>query len=496
MPLTVSSCPCQKFSNPPSLISVLEMFAREASMGLGKFQLEMARDLQLSHLLWNGCDLSQWADVTPLRKSRTPLETFKKMRIPIIAAVLSLATIVVVAILIKVILDNYFFLCGQPLLFIPREQVCDGHQDCASGEDEQYCVKKLPNGPPVAVRLSRDRSTLQVLDPATKNWASACFDNFTEALAKTACRQMGYDSKPTFKAVDVGPAQDLDIVKITENLQELQVQHSSSMVSLQCLACGQSVKAPRVVGGKEASVDSWPWQVSIQYNKQHICGGSILDPHWILTAAHCFWKHLDVPNWKVRAGSDRLGSFPSLPARSGPSACPSLTRSSLQAPHSGSLDGALQKRTEMSDILQQGSVQVINSTRCNAEDAYQGEVTETMMCAGLPEGGVDTCQGDSGGPLMYHSDRWQVVGIVSWGHGCGGPTTPGVYTKVTAYLNWIYNVRKLTGTQDVISSSSAAHDALSIPRRERYKPASKAEVSEGIAKPRTFYSIEWKQMLF
>ena len=61
----------------------------------------------------------------------------------------------------------------------------------------------------------------------------------------------------------------------------------------------------------------------------------------------------------------------------------------------------------------------------------------SSLCSGLS-------QGDSGGPLLYHSDRWQVVGIVSWGHGCGGPTTPGVYTKVTAYLNWIYNVRKVS----------------------------------------------------
>lgn len=53
-------------------------------------------------------------------------------------------------------------------------------------------------------------------------------------------------------------------------------------------ACGHSLKAPRVVGGQQASVESWPWQVSIQYHRQHVCGGSILDPHWVLTAAHCF----------------------------------------------------------------------------------------------------------------------------------------------------------------------------------------------------------------
>ncbi|XP_077915049.1 transmembrane protease serine 4 isoform X1 [Halichoerus grypus] len=420
-------------------------------------------------------------DVTPLRKPRTPLETFKKVGIPIIAALLSLATIIIMAVLIKVILDKYYFLCGQPLHVIPRRQVCDGQQDCASGEDEQLCVKTFPDGSPVAVRLSRDRSTLQVLDPATQSWASACFDNFTEALAKIACGQMGYDSKPTFRAVEIGPDQDLDVVGITENGQGIQVQNlsgpclSGSLVSLHCLACGESLKAPRVVGGETASVDSWPWQVSIQYNKQHICGGSILDPHWILTAAHCFRKYHDVSTWKVRAGSDKLGNFPSLPVAS-------IFITELNTTYSKEKDIALVKLQfpltfsgtvrpiclpffdeelipatplwvigwgfteqdggKMSDTLLQASVQLIDHTRCNAEDAYQGEVTEQMLCAGILEGGVDTCQGDSGGPLMYHSDQWQVVGIVSWGHGCGGPSTPGVYTKVTAYLNWIYNVRK------------------------------------------------------
>ncbi|XP_035120619.1 transmembrane protease serine 4 isoform X5 [Callithrix jacchus] len=380
-------------------------------------------------------------DVNPLRKSRTPMETFRKVGIPIIMALLSLASIIIVIVLI---------------------------------------------------RLSKDRSTLQVLDPTTGNWFSACFDNFTEALAETACRQMGYSSsqlslpldassKPTFRAVEIGPDQDLEVVEITENSQELHVRNSSgsclsgSLVSLHCLACGESLKTPRVVGGEEASVDSWPWQVSIQYDKQHVCGGSILDPHWVLTAAHCFRKHTDVFNWKVRAGSDKLGNFPSLAVAkiiiielnpmypkdndialiklqfpltfSGtvrPICLPFFDEELTPATPLWVIGWGFTKQNEgkLSDILLQASVQVIDSTRCNADDAYQGEVTEKMMCAGIPEGGVDTCQGDSGGPLMYQSDQWQVVGISSWGYGCGGPSTPGVYTKVSGYLNWIYNVRK------------------------------------------------------
>ncbi|XP_034521516.1 transmembrane protease serine 4 [Ailuropoda melanoleuca] len=410
-------------------------------------------------------------DVTPLRKPRTPLETFKKVGVPIIAALLSLATIIIVAVLIKVILDKYYFLCGQPLHFIPRQQVCDSQQDCASGEDEQHCVKTFPDGSPVAVRLSKDRSTLQVLDPATWSWASACFDNFTEALAKTACGQMGYDRYPA-------PAsRGCPLTPMTSSLLPpffppfLLIFPSF----LPTPACGESLKAPRVVGGETASVDSWPWQVSIQYNKQHICGGSILDAHWILTAAHCFRKHHDVSTWKVRAGSDKLGNFPSLPVASiflielnatyPKEKDIALVKLQLPLTFSGTVrpiclpffDEELTPATalwvigwgfteqdggKISDTLRQASVQVIDHTRCNAEDAYQGEVTEQMLCAGIMEGGVDTCQGDSGGPLMYHSDQWQVVGIVSWGHGCGSPSTPGVYTKVTAYLNWIYSVRK------------------------------------------------------
>ncbi|XP_058519821.1 transmembrane protease serine 4 isoform X1 [Ochotona princeps] len=416
-------------------------------------------------------------------KPRTSLETFKRVGVPIIAALLSLVTIIILAFLIKVILDKHYFVCGNPLRFIPKRQVCDSHMDCGSGEDEEQCVKVIPEQPTVTVRLSKDRSTLQVLNLATGSWASVCFDNFSTSLAKAACRKMGYSStsKPTFRDVKIGPGQRLDVVEVTENSQKLQVQNSSrpclsgSLVSLSCINCGQSSKSPRVVGGEEASMYSWPWQVSIQYQKQHVCGGSILDPHWILTAAHCFRKHLDVDNWKVSAGSEKVDHLPSLPVAKifvteYNTTYPKdndIALVKLQHPLTFSdtvrpiclpfFDEELPSATrlwvvgwgfteegggKMSDTLLQASVQVINHTRCNAEDAYQGEVTDTMLCAGIPGGGVDTCQGDSGGPLMYHSSQWQVVGIVSWGHGCGSPSTPGVYTKVAAYLDWIYNVRE------------------------------------------------------
>lgn len=52
--------------------------------------------------------------------------------------------------------------------------------------------------------------------------------------------------------------------------------------------CGQSVRTPRVLGGSPAAIEAWPWQVSLQYRKEHICGGSIIAPGWVLTAAHCF----------------------------------------------------------------------------------------------------------------------------------------------------------------------------------------------------------------
>ncbi|XP_024063046.1 transmembrane protease serine 4 [Terrapene carolina triunguis] len=418
----------------------------------------------------------------PARKPPTVTQNFKRFGIPLIATILSMATIIAIAFLIKATLEHYYFLCGKTIKFIPLQQQCNGQEDCSWGEDEENCVQLVPEGPPVGVRISTDRATLQVLNKETGAWFWACHDNFHMALAKAACKQMGYSSVPTFSAVDLADTQGLPLREVTLNNGVLQGQDSGrqclsgSIVSLACATCGESVKSPRVVGGGQARIYAWPWQVSLQHKTQHLCGGSIIDPRWILTAAHCFRNNQALQNWRVKAGSEIFSTFNTIPVekifiidsnymfpKDNDIALVKLTSPlsisdtikpiclpffDEELPSNAPLWvtgwGYTQQDGTLSKALQQAQIKLIDSNTCNALAAYQGEVSDKMICAGLMEGGVDTCQGDSGGPLMYNPGHWQLVGIVSWGHGCGRPSTPGVYTKVQAYLNWIYAVQRVS----------------------------------------------------
>ena len=90
-----------------------------------------------------------------------------------------------------------------------------------------------------------------------------------------------------------------------------------------------------------------------------------------------------------------------------------------------------------SKILQWVRVPAITNSACNS--AYNGGITDSMICAGYPgEGGKDSCQGDSGGPLVCANGTKSVIaGVVSWGYGCAEAQYPGVYARVTAALDWI-----------------------------------------------------------
>lgn len=94
-----------------------------------------------------------------------------------------------------------------------------------------------------------------------------------------------------------------------------------------------------------------------------------------------------------------------------------------------------------SRILQKASLPYVETVLCNVPKAYNGAIRPGMMCAGYHDGGVDSCQGDSGGPLVFDSpDGPVLVGVVSWGDGCARKLKYGVYTRVTAYHDWIAKI--------------------------------------------------------
>ena len=86
--------------------------------------------------------------------------------------------------------------------------------------------------------------------------------------------------------------------------------------------------------------------------------------------------------------------------------------------------------------LMQVDVPLVSKTRC--EKGYPGQIHESMLCAGLDQGGIDACQGDSGGPLVCEfNGKWYLEGATSWGHGCALPNKYGVYAKVRYLSSWI-----------------------------------------------------------
>ncbi|XP_017346201.1 transmembrane protease serine 4a isoform X1 [Ictalurus punctatus] len=405
----------------------------------------------------------------------------KKLLITILCVVVILAILVVAGYLIAQLVQSKYFFCSKSLKFIPLEKACDGKADCEGGEDETSCISHFTSNTTFPVRLATNLSVLQVYNATEKNWRSVCTDGWTVEHTTTACQQLGYTVNPKQKTVPltdlssdlktffsaVGP----DATKpISSSVLNQITCSSGSVVSLSCSDCGPLVQESRIVGGHNALIENWPWQVSLQQNGQHSCGGSVLSPKWIITAAHCFTGRAEVSRWRVVAGSTymtSLGGYAvdkiivnglynkqlndydvAMMRLTKPLTIQATVKPVCLTPHDLGLKGRtslvitgwghLQENGHLSSNLQKAEIEFIDSAQCS--DIYGAGITSRMICAGFLQGKVDACQGDSGGPLVYQNDRWRLVGVVSWGVGCARPGLPGVYSNVDPMLNWIYTV--------------------------------------------------------
>ena len=226
----------------------------------------------------------------------------------------------------------------------------------------------------------------------------------------------------------------------------------------------------RIVGGYEASPQTARWQVSLQdRNGQHFCGGSLISPRWVLTAAHCVpgARPEDVMvmhgSNSLSAGGSKRGvsriivheNYRNVEAGDDIALVeldrpfPGAGTVQLQGPQLNRVFGPpgacamvtgwgdTQGRSGFPDLLQAVDVPVVDPAEC--ERAYPGRISDGQVCAGYRQGTRDSCRGDSGGPLAVRGgpSEWTQLGIVSWGEGCARPNSYGVYTRVSHYIDWI-----------------------------------------------------------
>ncbi|KAG7214371.1 hypothetical protein INR49_023082 [Caranx melampygus] len=390
-----------------------------------------------------------------------------------------------------------------------------GQHDCSHSEDVGVRCERggdtneipgllPPAGPLVRLVAGESRKEGRVEVFMSSQWGSVCDDGWNDVNAAIVCKQLGFTGRAKARSMAYfgegqGPIH-LDNVRCSGTETALgqcmavgqdghDCRHSedagvicdytldpmrdSAMALQTCgLRLNNQRRRRRIIGGDKSLRGEWPWQVSLWLRSQSkgthpLCGGSLINPCWVVTAAHCFKRFgSDPTRYVLRLGDYHTEEQDDFERTLSPESIVIHKKYHSQGweydiallrlkgtdgncvafnPHTGAVclperGNKWEKRPaacvitgwgitdmEYSRTLLQAWVPLLPAWKCKKR--YGNRFTSRMLCAGsLSERHrVDSCQGDSGGPLVCQGEggHWVLTGVISWGHGCGNPSFPG-----------------------------------------------------------------------
>ena len=241
----------------------------------------------------------------------------------------------------------------------------------------------------------------------------------------------------------------------------------------------------RIVGGRIARRNEYPYQVAIRYREETLafCGGTIVDNNWVLTAAHCFYgdkgytrtadeleivpgtqadltdpvtrrfavpvtKIIVHPNYNTKTQANDIAMLKVSDSLIQNQNGIFSEKLDMDQGSVGNMVGLTATATGYGFITEVGprspqlrsvELEIMDNTKCAVYNKFDSNI---MLCAGLHEGGRDTCQVDSGGPLMARESNGKqvLIGVTSFGAGCGRQGYPGVYARASNYQKFVQDV--------------------------------------------------------